>query len=106
MIVVDPESLKETIATVLRAAGADERNVAIVAEHLKGAELCGVQTHGIFQIPHYIDEIARKELIPPPGRRSSTTEAIAPPSPAMSVSVTRRPISRSNWRSRRPESTA
>ena len=64
MIVVDPESLKETIATVLRAAGADERNVAIVAEHLKEAELCGVQTHGIFQIPHYIDEIARKELIP------------------------------------------
>ena len=64
MIVVDPESLKETIATVLRAAGADERNVAIVAEHLKGAELCGVQAHGIFQIPHYIDEIARKELIP------------------------------------------
>ncbi len=64
MIIVDPASLKETIVTVLHAAGADERNTEIVAEHLKGAELCGVQTHGIFQIPHYIDEIAKKELIP------------------------------------------
>jgi uncharacterized oxidoreductase len=64
MVVKDPETLRKTIATVLRAAGADERNVEIVAEHLKGAELCGVQTHGIFQIPHYIDEIAKKELMP------------------------------------------
>ena len=64
MVVKDPQTLRNTIATVLRAAGADERNVEIVAEHLKRAELCGVQTHGIFQIPHYIDEIAKKQLIP------------------------------------------
>ena len=64
MIRKDPDILRDSIAAVLSAAGADDRNVEIVAEHLKGAELCGVQTHGIFQIPQYIIQIEKKELIP------------------------------------------
>ncbi len=64
MITRHPDVLQDDIARVLRAAGADGRNVEIVADHLKGAELCGVQTHGIFQIPSYIEQIEKKELIP------------------------------------------
>ena len=64
MITRHPDVLRDDIARVLRAAGADDRNVEIVADHLKGAELCGVQTHGIFQIPSYIEQIEKKELIP------------------------------------------
>ena len=64
MITRHPDVLRDDIALVLRAAGADDRNVEIVADHLKGAELCGVQTHGIFQIPSYIEQIEKRELIP------------------------------------------
>jgi len=64
MITKDPNVLRKNIFDVLKAAGGDDRNANIVADHLKGAELCGVQTHGIFQIPQYIDQIEKKELIP------------------------------------------
>ena len=46
MITRHPDLLRGDIARVLSAAGADARNVEIVAGHLTGAELCGVQTHG------------------------------------------------------------
>ena len=46
------------------ALGADERNADGMAEHLVSANLCGVDTHGVFNLPMYAGNIRDGEIVP------------------------------------------
>ncbi len=49
----------ETIAReVLLAAGGSAANAAVVAEHLVRANLSGVDTHGVWHLPGYVEHLA------------------------------------------------
>ncbi len=64
MINRSADELRDLILRVLVAAGADERNAKGVAEHLVLANLSGVDTHGIWHLPGYVDAIAAGLIIP------------------------------------------
>ena len=56
--------LHRVVARVAAAVGTSEPAADTLATHLVGAELTGVQTHGIYHIPRYLQEIERGELVP------------------------------------------
>lgn len=56
--------LDNLIRQVLVAAGAAERNAARVAEALVSANLCGVDTHGVWHLPGYVKGIQNGEIDP------------------------------------------
>jgi len=58
------EELHELVTKILLAAGADERNADGVAEHLVRANLSGVDTHGIWQLPGYVAQIQAGQIVP------------------------------------------
>ena len=63
--IIKPEAeLHRLVKSVAAAVGMDAGDAETLATHLVGAELCGVQTHGIFHIPRYLEEISRRELHP------------------------------------------
>ena len=64
MVVKSADELYEVVTKILLAAGADERNANIVAEHLVSANLCGVDTHGVFNLPMYVKNIGDGEIVP------------------------------------------
>ena len=64
MIIKTADELRELIRESLLAAGADDRNADTVAEHLVLANLSGVDTHGVCQLPGYV-EGAKAGLIVP-----------------------------------------
>ncbi len=64
MIVRTAGQLRVLVRRVLIAAGADEANAADVAEHLVLANLSGVDTHGIYHVPGYVQAIRAGELLP------------------------------------------
>ena len=60
MVVVKPEEeLRALTVKVLVSAGASARNAEQVAEHLVTANLSGVDTHGLWQLPGYVDQLRR-----------------------------------------------
>lgn len=70
MIVTEAELLDITTDALL-TGGASEENARIVAAHLVGSNLCGVDTHGVIHLPYYVgdmqkgllDGTARPELL-------------------------------------------
>ena len=64
MPTVAADKLREIAAALLRGAGASEEEAAIVSEHSIGANLAGHDSHGIIQIPTYIDRIDVGHLVP------------------------------------------
>ena len=64
MIIKTEEELHELAREILLAAGADERNALGVAEHLVAANLCGVDTHGVWHLPVYVKYIKAGEIVP------------------------------------------
>ena len=64
MIIKTAEELQDLIQRVLLAAGADERNAEVVAEHLVSANLCGVDTHGVYHLHGYVDSVRQGLIIP------------------------------------------
>ena len=56
--------LEELAFCVLVAAGATESNARCVAAHLVGADLCGVETHGLWHLSGYVTAIKSRELVP------------------------------------------
>ncbi|MAG34800.1 MAG: hypothetical protein CL878_00900 [Dehalococcoidia bacterium] len=58
------EELSTLTRAILTAAGADERNADRMAEALVSANLCGVDTHGVFHIPGYVEHIREGYLVP------------------------------------------
>ena len=64
MITKSADELHSQVKKILIAAGADESNAEDVAEHLVLANLSGVDTHGIWPLPHYIQGIKADEMLP------------------------------------------
>jgi LDH2 family malate/lactate/ureidoglycolate dehydrogenase len=64
MMIVTATELNGVIKKILMAAGADERNADRVAEALVSANLCGVDTHGVYHLPGYLAMIETGEIVP------------------------------------------
>lgn len=58
------DQLRDFTARILQAAGADQRNAERVAQALVGANLCGVDTHGVWHLPGYVQAIRDSQLLP------------------------------------------
>ena len=56
------DELKQLVKDMLVAVKAGEANAAVVAKHLVSANLSGVDTHGVWQLPGYIAAIQAGEL--------------------------------------------
>ncbi len=79
MIVKTADELYQLTKKILLAAGADERNANIVAEHLVSSNLSGVDTHGIWPLPVYVADIKAGQLVPtawPEVLRETPTSAL------------------------------
>ena len=59
MHTLSAEALHSLVRNILLAAGADERNADRVAEALVSSNLAGVDTHGVFQLPMYVEQLWR-----------------------------------------------
>ena len=57
------DKLREIAAQLLMGAGASEEEAAIVSRHSVGANLAGHDSHGIIQIPTYIDRMRRGHIV-------------------------------------------
>jgi uncharacterized oxidoreductase len=64
MPIVQADRLREIEVVLLQAAGASAEEAAIVAKHSVAANLAGHDSHGIIQIPIYIDRIRRGHIVP------------------------------------------
>ena len=61
---LEATELERIAAELLVAAGASDEEAAIVARHSVGANLTGHDSHGIIQIPTYIDRIGKGHIVP------------------------------------------
>jgi LDH2 family malate/lactate/ureidoglycolate dehydrogenase len=64
MIVKPAGELQQLVEHILLAAGADQRNAEIVANHLVLANLSGVDSHGIWHVPSYVAAIRAGVIAP------------------------------------------
>ncbi len=64
VVVVPAGQLRDLVLDVLKAAGADQRNADRVAEALVSSNLCGVETHGVWQLPGYVKAIQAGDIVP------------------------------------------
>ena len=63
MIIKTGDELHQLVKNALLAAGADEQNAEDVAEHLVLANLSGVDTHGIWHLPRYVESSKSGEIV-------------------------------------------
>ncbi len=64
MPIVSADQLMKIEELLLMSAGASKREAKIVATHSVNANLAGHDSHGIIQIPVYIDRIQRGHIVP------------------------------------------
>lgn len=58
------DRLQKIADTLLQGAGASAEEAAIISKHSIGANLAGHDSHGIIQIPVYIDRVKKEHIIP------------------------------------------
>lgn len=58
------DRLEKIADTLLQGAGASAEEAAIISKHSIGANLAGHDSHGIIQIPVYIDRVKKEHIIP------------------------------------------
>ena len=63
MKVIASRELCQISKRILMAAGADERNADGISEHLISANLCGVDTHGVWHLPGYVSALKSGEAL-------------------------------------------
>jgi hydroxycarboxylate dehydrogenase B len=63
-IVITPHELAGLVSAILVAAGASRSNADCVANHLVSANLCGVDTHGVWHLPGYVSAVQSGEIVP------------------------------------------
>src|SRR3954451_18055882 len=56
--------LEEIGRALFEAAGAPKEEAALVMRHIVGANLVGHDSHGVIQIPTYIDRIKAGHIVP------------------------------------------
>lgn len=64
MIVKTTEEVIDLIKEIFIKRNVKENHIDILVEHLISANLSGVDTHGIFKIPKYLQQIQDEELLP------------------------------------------
>lgn len=64
MPTVTPARLIEIAVTLLQCSGASADEAEIVARHCVGANLAGHDSHGVIQIPVYIDRVGKGHIVP------------------------------------------
>ena len=64
MPAVLPGKLRDMIQSLLVAAGASGEEAAIVARHSVAANLAGHDSHGVIQIPIYLDRVEKGHIVP------------------------------------------
>lgn len=64
MPTIAADKLQTIAATLLEGAGASAEEAAIVSRHSVGANLAGHDSHGIIQIPVYIDRVKKDHIVP------------------------------------------
>ena len=64
MPTVEATRLKAIVSGLLHAAGASEQEAAIVSRHCVGANLAGHDSHGVIQIPVYIERMKMGHIVP------------------------------------------
>ena len=64
MPTVKADRLENIANRLLQAAGASEEEAVIVSRHSIGANLAGHDSHGIIQIPTYIDRVKQGHIVP------------------------------------------
>ena len=64
MPLVQAAQIEKIAADLLEAAGASRAEAETVARHSVGANLTGHDSHGIIQIPTYIDRIDKGHIVP------------------------------------------
>jgi LDH2 family malate/lactate/ureidoglycolate dehydrogenase len=64
MPTVQADRLIEIADALLRGAGTPADEAATVARHVIGANLAGHDSHGIIQIPTYIDRVDKGDIVP------------------------------------------
>ena len=64
MPIVQAAQIEKIAADLLEAAGASRAEAETVARHSVGANLTGHDSHGIIQIPTYIDRIDKGHIVP------------------------------------------
>ena len=62
-MVIDPIALERWVAQLLRAHGTDAAKADRVSAALVEADRCGHSSHGVRQLPYYVDQIGRGELV-------------------------------------------
>jgi uncharacterized oxidoreductase len=64
MPTLQSESIHALVRAVCRASGSDEREAALVADHLVEANLVGHDSHGIGMLPAYVEGVRKGWLMP------------------------------------------
>lgn len=64
MPIVMPDKAKAIAEALLQCAGASAHEAEVVARHCIGANLAGHDSHGIIQIPVYIDRVDKGHIVP------------------------------------------
>jgi uncharacterized oxidoreductase len=59
-----PEYLEKACYHIFRAYGASEHEAGTVARHLIGANLAGHDSHGVIQVPTYVNRIKLGQIVP------------------------------------------
>jgi uncharacterized oxidoreductase len=62
-IIIGSEALKQVVKTIFRAAGSNERECGLLADHLVEANLKGHDSHGVGMIPAYVTSLKADELM-------------------------------------------
>ena len=63
-MVIQKDKLNDLVRNVLLAAGADEETADCVADHLVSSNLCGVDTHGVWHLAPYVNEVKSGTIVP------------------------------------------
>jgi len=66
MTIVAPERLQALVTGIFRKHGVSERDSEIVAACLVHADLRGVESHGVFRVPHYVKRLSIGSINPTP----------------------------------------
>jgi len=64
MPVLRPQLLNEFAANLLTAGGVPRDEAVVVGQSLVAANLRGHDSHGVMRIPYYLDQVAKREIVP------------------------------------------
>ena len=64
MPVISKSDMIKASEAMFRAAGANDHEASTVTRHVVGANLVGHESHGVIQIPTYVERVGKGEIVP------------------------------------------